>query len=1186
MQKGLFKKLVSLILAVLLCSSVMNAFAIIAPGPKEYELEKEYVVEKSNVTVSGETLSFSANGSIKFDLLMPFDSDKLVLTYDRPSSSGQLTIETDKNTYTVSIPRFSTSAEVAIEEKFGSNTIKFTSTKALKLKGINFIKIDEKFNEHNSTIIDLTEYEDAVINSVIVKDGATYLKSKGPMRRWSFEDIYLAPQNIEGRLYVPLKPFAEALGYYCEDYPDKAYVYIQGEFLSIGLINGKGYIEKDTEEKREVSLNIFYQDDLTWVPVRAFAELLGLYIEYREGYVVIDDRLAAKRAIENENVFSAMKDEFAPYTPKKKTEGKTYHVAQTANSSDANSGTEKYPFKTLAQAALVAEAGDTVIIHEGTYRETLAPKNDGTVYAPITFKAAEGENVTISALEKLTGFEKYKNNIYVATYEEDLGFGWNQLFYKGEALVEGRHPNEDTHPEYTKYPVDLPKVWPVKGNIRITTEWGGSTAYSPSDLNQLTKDYWKGGTFVAMKGEGWTMVSGEIVGSEYGQISVAEHEGTKGFNLGTKPWQEGSVPYYRLCYESDYGYITNHINTLDVPGEWYAKDHRMYVIPPQGADLNKDFEIKQRQLCMDLRDRKYVTVKGINTLGGSTTMAGDSNEGCVLDGGSHKYISHFTQIIDASGTAITPEEGKYSMTGLKAGVGGIALAGQMNTVINTNIDFSAGWGIVMIDKFHYVSNNLVTNTAYAGGYVGGIHVRTDVTPGAEEDLNGGHYITNNTIYNTGRAGLGMLGNDKTKGFYPMELAYNHVYQGSITARDTGVFYEYGGTYGTDKRRTQFHHNYIHDIVQRDDDCAYMRYIIYHDGLCVNQDTYNNITFSSFIDSGGHGTFVQNSQYTVIRDRSNSDLGLFPGGVDSLEVNNYPKGRPFFAGSYLDGSERFMDNYEIVTTNAEPYFADNHVVDTAAKKEIYRFNDVDIVKDEYTEFSLFMKRGETAPKGFYITVNAYDKSGNLVETHKYENSFQDARFYIENVFKGFALLPPMEAGKYDIEFVFDGDYTEVLNMRTSKAADTYKLMFRDDMIFGGSWDDYTPGEGPGERMALKSSQSYEADRIEKGTWWTAGDCWDHTIYYRDRKVTGGDTLRLFQSSGAPYDGSKVTLYINSLESEPIATFTTENTGWYSKERLVKLDRPLEDGTYTFIWKFEGESKCSTLYCFNFVDSSAN
>ena len=160
----------------------------------------------------------------------------------------------------------------------------------------------------------------------------------------------------------------------------------------------------------------------------------------------------------------------------------------------------------MEKAASVAKAGDTVIIHKGTYRETLTPKNDGTVYAPITFMAAEGENVTISALEPLTGFEKYKNNIYCATFKEDLGAGWNQLFYKGEALVEGRHPNEDTHPEYTKYPVDLPKVWPVKGDIRITKELGGSTAYSPSDLNQETKDYWKGGTFVTMKGEGWTMV--------------------------------------------------------------------------------------------------------------------------------------------------------------------------------------------------------------------------------------------------------------------------------------------------------------------------------------------------------------------------------------------------------------------------------------------------------------------------------------------------------------------------------------------------------------------------------------------------------------------------------------------------------------------------------------------------------
>ena len=338
MGKRILKRIMSLFLAVILCSTVWNVFAdddgfIKSPGPDEYELEREYVIEKNDkVQVSGDTLSFSANGSIKFDLLMPFDSDNLVLTYDKVSltSRPKVTIETDNNTYTVSLPALSTSTKVAIEETFGSNTIKFTSTKALTLNGIKFIKIDENFNEYNNSIVELTEYEDAVINSVIVKDNSTYLKSKGPLRRWSYEDIYLAPQNIDGRLYVPLKPFAEALGYYCEDYPDKSFVYVQGEFFSASLIKGKGKMEEDGKQPYEISLNVIYEDGVTWVPLRAFAELTGLYVEYRDGYAVIDDRISAKRAIENEKVFSAMCEEFSKYIPKKKTTGKTTKKAKEA----------------------------------------------------------------------------------------------------------------------------------------------------------------------------------------------------------------------------------------------------------------------------------------------------------------------------------------------------------------------------------------------------------------------------------------------------------------------------------------------------------------------------------------------------------------------------------------------------------------------------------------------------------------------------------------------------------------------------------------------------------------------------------------------------------------------------------------------------------------------------------------
>lgn len=50
-----------------------------------------------------------------------------------------------------------------------------------------------------------------------------------------------------------------------------------------------------------------------------------------------------------------------------------YHVAKNGN--DANDGSEANPFLTIGQAARTVVAGDVVIIHEGTYEETLRPNN-------------------------------------------------------------------------------------------------------------------------------------------------------------------------------------------------------------------------------------------------------------------------------------------------------------------------------------------------------------------------------------------------------------------------------------------------------------------------------------------------------------------------------------------------------------------------------------------------------------------------------------------------------------------------------------------------------------------------------------------------------------------------------------------------------------------------------------------
>ena len=63
---------------------------------------------------------------------------------------------------------------------------------------------------------------------------------------------------------------------------------------------------------------------------------------------------------------------------------------------DQNEGTKEKPFRTLAHAANQAVAGTTVLIREGTYKETLDVKHSGTDKKPIVFRNYENEKVVIS----------------------------------------------------------------------------------------------------------------------------------------------------------------------------------------------------------------------------------------------------------------------------------------------------------------------------------------------------------------------------------------------------------------------------------------------------------------------------------------------------------------------------------------------------------------------------------------------------------------------------------------------------------------------------------------------------------------------------------------------------------------------------------------------------------------------
>ena len=95
----------------------------------------------------------------------------------------------------------------------------------------------------------------------------------------------------------------------------------------------------------------------------------------------------------------------------------TWHVSTTG--SDAQAGTLAAPFRTIQRAADVMAPGDTCLIRQGTYRETVRPANSGTVSAPLIFSPYNGEAVTVSGCDVISGWQSYSG--YAKKAATDFG---------------------------------------------------------------------------------------------------------------------------------------------------------------------------------------------------------------------------------------------------------------------------------------------------------------------------------------------------------------------------------------------------------------------------------------------------------------------------------------------------------------------------------------------------------------------------------------------------------------------------------------------------------------------------------------------------------------------------------------------------------------------------------------------
>jgi alpha-N-arabinofuranosidase len=91
--------------------------------------------------------------------------------------------------------------------------------------------------------------------------------------------------------------------------------------------------------------------------------------------------------------------------------GREYHVSVQGD--DTSDGSAARPLRTISAAARLAQPGDVITVHQGTYRERINPPRGGTSDdARIVYQAAPGEKVAIKGSEVVKGWQKVQNDTW------------------------------------------------------------------------------------------------------------------------------------------------------------------------------------------------------------------------------------------------------------------------------------------------------------------------------------------------------------------------------------------------------------------------------------------------------------------------------------------------------------------------------------------------------------------------------------------------------------------------------------------------------------------------------------------------------------------------------------------------------------------------------------------------------
>src|ERR1022692_3610408 len=101
-----------------------------------------------------------------------------------------------------------------------------------------------------------------------------------------------------------------------------------------------------------------------------------------------------------------------------------FHVS--INGNDSNDGSSTKPYRSISAAAAVAQPGDAITVHEGTYRERVTPPRGGESDSRrIVYQAAPGEKAVIKGSEAIRGWKPFLPGVWKATLPNSFFGAYN-----------------------------------------------------------------------------------------------------------------------------------------------------------------------------------------------------------------------------------------------------------------------------------------------------------------------------------------------------------------------------------------------------------------------------------------------------------------------------------------------------------------------------------------------------------------------------------------------------------------------------------------------------------------------------------------------------------------------------------------------------------------------------------------